>query len=320
MKLISTQQVRKGAAPRQLLLEKTVTRYLRQQSTLSFAEIEESKSPISKMESLSAFPPAKFPKKNIFLGLINAPEMMLGHNVMICSQPLSDELGDFIARNSRTKETSGSWMKNILSNFQKVIVLDQSDFPSSASFMPWVPVVLASRIPVVLEKKSKGNAKVRVLLIQHGKAPRVGISKKLHEELGPLCEVIELSEKEPFGPALEEMLNADIHIHLGYSAFEKPNIFSPFDSMINDAYTVILADHPDSEAQIENRLRQEANIRTYVQIVTTETETVNASQEMLRRLLIIQQSKLSLNPELMKFAPLNEKYITERYTSFMERI
>jgi len=321
MRIISPEASRKNSPLRQKLLEDSVNRCFNKRSGISSVDsikVRESGSSVIEMESLSGFPASKRAEAVVFNGLINAPQEITGNNFLICSQSLPDELREFSRRNIKTEDTNKNWIKNILSNFKKVIVLGEAEFADSASFMPWVPVEAIREFPIFLQGANKYNTKISVLLIHHRGPHDESLSERLRSELEMSCDIIEISKINIYDIELEAVLNADIHIHVGYSVLEQTRTLSPLDSIVNNAYTIVLVDISNKDIQVSPKVRQAANMRTSVSIVDTAKDLIDCSNKALRRLTEIKKNNLSVNPELAKFASENEKYILDCYQELME--
>lgn len=311
-----------NATLRMRLLEKSLRSYLKknaQRLSATISDIDEDDRGISTLEALSALPSAKNAELSVFVGLGNAPESMLGRNLLVCTRPLTEELEDFAARHAGNMDGSPNWARNLLANFDSVILLSRHDFRRSSGFARWVPVILSGRFPVILERPARRCA-LRAVILQHDPKTGAKAAADLVAALSPLCDLRLVPAPDGEPGAEQDILDADIHVHVGYRDIGKPTAITPFDSLAAGYYTSILLSSSQSRVDLGHALEHEAALRTYVDIADTVEMAVASCSNMIRRLGAMQSQGFHVNPELGRFARLNENYLSACQKRFEEQL
>jgi hypothetical protein len=257
---------------------------------------------------LNAFPRAKNAELSVFVGLSNSPERMLGHNVLVCTKSLPEELEDFAVRNIQSLDGSLNWPKHVLANFERVILLSREDFSTSVGFARWGRLELSDRFPVSLERAPQCDQELRAVILQHDLISGTKTAEDLFAALSPLCSVRKISTTVDDPKAAQAILNADIHVHVGFFNLGNSNAITPFDSLAAGYYTSIVPSSSQSRAELGQELLNEAGPRTYVEIDDTVDDAVTSCSKMLRRLRAMRSQGFQVNPELARFARINEGY------------
>lgn len=235
---------------RSLLLRRSLRAYCtssRQPLITQTAMLADDKTPVAVLESLSAFAPPKHAPLVLFDGLVNAPEAHLGRNILVCMGSLQAELHSFAQRNAVDTKASPLWWKNVLRNYERIILLDNHALMQSAGFAPWAKLHLAEGFPVELGPRRDPK---RILLLNHDPDATEAVLA-LHDMLAQYCEVSVLGPRSVIPEDLEHLLEAAVHVHYGYSAHRAPCALTPIDSLINGFYTIVMAPPPPAAPQDE---------------------------------------------------------------------
>ena len=242
---------------RSLLLRRSLRAYCgssRQPLITETEVLADAKTPVAVLESLSAFAPPKHAPLVLFDGLVNAPEAHLGRNVLVCTGTLQAELQSFAQRNAIDTKAAPLWWKNILRNYERIILLDNHALAQSAGFAPWAKLHLAESFPVELAPKRDAK---RVLILNHD--PNAGEAVlALHDALAQLGEVSVLGPQSVISEDLESMLEAAIHVHYGYSTHRAATALTPIDSLINGFYTIVMAAEQPAEPLVKLKTAADA--------------------------------------------------------------
>lgn len=322
------------------LLQRTLRQYCassRQSVFTEVSKITDASTPVSVLESLSAFPRAKTAPLTIFEGLVNAPEAHLGRNVLVCAQSLQAELASFAARNRVDTAATPMWWKNLLRNYEQVILLDRYHLAQSNGFAPWARLSLANYFPVLLGRAAGQRDTNRILLLNHD--PEAGAQEVLaaYDRLSRHTEVLVLSATGPQAD-LDAVAAAAIHIHYGYAAHLPPGGLTPYDSLSNGVYTVVLpaplaaplkeAVKPAGSAtpvsftrqRTDLRLIKEIKLRSYALLADSPDEMLEFVESAIDRLTLFASQKLALNPELQRYDRMNEDCVSTLLGHFTRQV
>lgn len=285
-------------------------------------DLPDGATPVAVLAGLSAFAPARHARTALFVGLANAPEAHLGRNILVCARPLRAEIEDFGLRLAAGGETGlpDLWWRSLLRNFHCAILLDRSDFAASAGFAPWIPLVLADRFPVVLPRRTDTAGADHVLILNHDPAAD---AQQMRRSYGALAETARLSVLSPETPApadLAEMLAAPVHIHHGYSNHQRATGLSPFDSLANGIYTVVLPPEEATLGAVGHELQQEAATRGYALLTADRTAALAFARRALDRLAMLARGNMHINPEIQRLERLNAEYLAAMFGQFARQV
>ena len=344
---------------RSLLLRRSLRAYCHSSRQPLITETEvlaDAKTPVAVLESLSAFAPPKHAPLVLFDGLVNAPEAHLGRNVLVCMGTLQAELQSFAARNGVDTKAAPLWWKNILRNYERIILLDNHALAQSAGFAPWAKLHLAESFPVELGPKRDAK---RILILNHD--PEAGEAVlALHDALAQLGEVSVLGPQSRISGDLEPMLEAAIHVHYGYSTHRAATALTPIDSLINGFYTIVIAAAQPAEPLVKVKTAADAftipakakvlqksslsektkssekttaglqdvpaavlheiRNRRYGLVVEDSTELLEGVERFLARLAMFDRDKMAINPELQRYDRMNEEYIAAMHGHFTAQV
>ncbi len=347
---------------RSLLLRRSLRAYCHSSRQPLITETEllaDAKTPVTVLESLSAFAPPKHAPLVLFDGLVNAPEAHLGRNVLVCMGTLQAELHSFAVRNGVDTKAAPLWWKNILRNYERIILLDNHALAQSAGFAPWAKLHLAESFPVELGPNRDGK---RILILNHDPDASEAVLA-LHDALAELAEVSVLGPHSVISDDLEHMLEAAIHLHYGYSTHRAATALTPIDSLINGFYTIVMA-APQSAAplktaadtftipekskalkksngakkpslpeksrsgdttkpelqEIPAAVLHEIQNRRYGLVVEDSTELLEGVARFLARLAMFDRDKMAINPELQRYDRMNEEYIATMHGHFTAQV
>ncbi|MEO5613947.1 MAG: hypothetical protein ABIR04_03335 [Cypionkella sp.] len=339
---------------RGLLLRRSLRAYCgssRQPLITETEVLADAKTPVALLESLSAFAPPKHAPLVLFDGLVNAPEAHLGRNVLVCMGTLQAELQSFAQRNAVDVKATPLWWKNVLRNYERIILLDNHALAQSAGFAPWAKLHLAESFPVELGPKRDPR---RILILNHDPDATAAVLA-LHDELAQLGEVSVLGPHSVISEDLEQTLEAAIHLHYGYSSHRAPCALTPIDSLINGFYTIVMAAPQPSEpttsgtfqipektiasknptmpgksirAVTSNSQQQEVPAavlheirnRRYGLVVEDSAELVEGVERFLARLAMFDRDNMAVNPELQRYDHMNEEYIATMHGHFTAQV
>lgn len=309
------------------LLRRTLRQYCSSNRQTIFTEtvsLEDTETPVALLESLSAFPKPKNAAMAVFDGLVNAPEAHLGRNVLVCAQPLQTELAAFAARNDVDITSSAMWWKNVLRNFERVIFLDRHSLAQSVGFSPWARLSLADHFPVFLDGSPNQSINAHVLILNHHPATGAKEILEIHDRLSGRCAISVLTINDPHLAYLDAIPTATIHIHYGYDNNTSPVGLTPFDSLANGVYTVVLpalvkAGGPVRQ-EVDTSVVKETRTRSYALLADDIDEAVIFVERTLNRLSRFAEEKFAINPELQRFDRMNEEYITTMLARFIKQV
>ena len=332
---------------RSLLLRRSLRGYCgssRQPLVTETETLTDAKTPVTLLESLSAFAAPKHAPLVLFDGLVNAPEAHLGRNVLVCTGSLQAELHSFAERNAVDTKAAPLWWKNVLRNYERIILLDNYCLAQSAGFAPWAKLHLADNFPVELGPKRDPR---RILILNHDPAATEAVLA-LHDALAQLAEVSVLGPHSVISEDLEQTLEAAIHVHYGYSSQRATCALTPIDSLINGFYTIVMAAPQPSgpvtlgtfqlpekaktsrkpvltakstpQQDVPPAVLHEIRNRRYGLVVEDSAELLEGVERFLARLAMFERDKLAINPELQRYDRMNEEYIATMHGHFTAQV
>lgn len=334
MKLFSNTAPSQDLGIRGRLLQRTLLQYCSSNRQTTFTEVmylQDGEAPVSLLESLSAFPKPKNAAMAFFDGLVNAPEAHLGRNVLVCTQPLQAELAMFAARNGVDSTLSPMWWRNVLRNFERVILLDRYALAQSVGFAPWARLSLADHFPVILAPPNQRNA-AQVLILNHDPVAGAKEILEIYDRLSSQCTVSVCAVDSLGAVVPDAMTSAAIHIHYGYDNHVSPAGLTPFDSLANGVYTAILPTLLKANLrkstplatplrqEVDARIIKEAKARSYALLADNLDELQTFVGRALYRLSMFAHEKLAINPELQRFDRMNEEYISNMLGRFTKQV
>lgn len=330
---------------RSLLLRRSLRAYCtssRQPLITKTEVLADAETPVAVLESLSAFAAPKHASLVLFDGLVNAPAAHLGRNVLVCTGTLQAELQGFAQRNAVDTKAAPLWWKNILRNYERIILLDNHALAQSAGFAPWAKLHLADSFPV--ELGSKRDAR-RILILNHDPDATEAVLA-LHDELAQYSEVSVLGPHSVISQDLEQTLEAAVHVHYGYSNHRAACALTPIDSLVNGFYTIVMA--PPSAAQAGVRatpdrpkiperskvaaqakplpqnlpatVLQQIRKRSYGLVVEDHAELLDGVARFLARLAMFDRDNIAINPEVQRYDRMNEDYIAAMHGHFTAQV
>jgi hypothetical protein len=298
----------------------------RQQLISGTEVLAEGKTPMTMLESLSAFAAPKHATLVLFDGLVNAPQAHVGRNVLVCMGSLQAELQNFAQRNAVDTKTNPLWWKNILRNYERIVLLDNHAFAQSAGFAPWAKLYLADDFPVELAPKRDAG---RILILNHDPDATEAVLG-LHDTLAQLAEVSVIGPNSVISDDLDYSLEACVHVHYGYGSHRAATALTPIDSLVNGFYTIVMAPPADDMQRSEASALQEPDLpsavlreirrRSYGLVVEDTSELLEAATRFLTRLAMFARDKMAINPELQGYASMNEEYISARHSYFTAQV
>lgn len=272
----------------------------------------------------AAMPPRPHAPKQAALGLGLPQALHDGPATLLLTQPLCTALETFGGPDPRVWATAGT-VPLVLQGYARAIVLDRADLAGTAGFAPWLPLALADGFPVDAPRPALGSgAQTRILILDHG-AP-AGQAEVLHRALRLRNLPITCLTQDSPADMEETALSAALHLHLGFGPARPVTAFSPTDSLLSGAYTLVL---PAQGYGAGKALRTLCTARSYGDLAPTLSELEARAHVMLDRLETIRQSHQSAkdpraqpgqnrapNPELARFGTLNAEARTEALKRF----
>lgn len=248
--------------------------------------------------TLAALPPRPHAPHTVSLGLGLPAALQNGPATLLLTQSLSAELETFGGSNAWS---AAGTLPLILQGYTRVILTDRADVAASVGFAPWIPLSLADRFPVEATVPAGApDAPPRILILDHG-AP-TGQAEVLRRALKDLDTSVRLVTRDSDHAEMGAGLVADLHLHLGYGPDRAVTGFSPFDSLLSGAYTLIL---PAQSLGAGKALRALCAGRSYGDLAPNLSELETRARTMLDRLHAIRSAGDRQNPEIARFAAVN---------------
>lgn len=258
--------------------------------------------PLSGLMGLNAFETAKKPEQGVFVGISAAPEAMLGDNTLICCNSLPAELAALQTRFPELEKAPLNWCRDVLKSYRRCVFLDPADFAESIGFSPWIEMSLVSQFLVRLEDQEVGDTPPAVQIFQHGPQAEDDVAT-LVEDLEGLCPVTVFTQDSP-AAAEGRFSAADIHIHCGYTSRGRAAVLTPFDSLANGAYCIVLGEAGDLDQELQQALRP----RSYAEVLETPEDVMDMVDAVLDRIEGVRQSGMRFNPEIKRYDTMNHQF------------
>lgn len=248
--------------------------------------------------TLAALPPRPHARQTVSLGLGLPQALEHGPATLLLTQSLCAELETFGGPGAWT---AAGTLPLVLQGYSRAILLERADVAASVGFAPWIPLALADRFPVqaTLPNGAPGTPP-RILILDHGAPP--GQGDVLRRALAGSGLPTRLISPDHDHGEIGAGLIADLHLHLGFGQGGAVTAFSPFDSLLSGAYTLIL---PARGMGAGKALRGLCEGRSYVDLAPSLSELEARARTMLARLHAIRQSGDMQNPEIARFAGAN---------------
>lgn len=248
--------------------------------------------------TLAALPPRPHAPRVVSLGLGLPRALEHGPATLLLTQSLCAELETFGGAGAWT---AAGTLPLVLQGYTRAILMDRADVAASVGFAPWIPLALADRFPVTATLPSgPPDAPPRILILDHGAPP--GQAEVLRRALAASDLPVRLISPDSDHADIGAGLIADLHLHLGFGPDRAITVFSPFDSLLSGAYTLVL---PADGAGAGQTLRGLCGGRSYVDLAPTLSELESRARAMLDRLSAIRSSGDRQNPETTRFAAQN---------------
>lgn len=248
---------------------------------------------------LAALPPRPHAPIEASLGLGLPEALKTGPALLLLTRALGAELETF--------GTPEDWQQAgtlplVLQGYTRALLTDRADVAGSVGFAPWIALSLADRFPVTapLPESPAPGAAPRVLLLDHGApAGQAEVLRRALQDTGcPLRLVTRDSDHASMGAGLV----ADLHLHLGFGPDRPVAAFSPHDSLLSGAYTLVL---PAGGHGAGQALRSLCAGRSYGDLAPNLSELEHRARLMIARLQAIRRAGEGQNPELARFAAAN---------------
>lgn len=260
--------------------------------------------PLAGLMGLNAFEPARKPGRGVFVGIAAAPEAMLGENTLVCCNSLPAELAALRTRFPELADAPLSWCRDVLKSFRRCVFLDPADFAESVGFSPWIEMRLVSQFLIRLDEAEEARgaeAAPSVQIFRHGPQAEEDVAA-LVEELEGLCPVEVFTHD---GPAPEGRFSAaDIHIHCGYTSRGRAAVLTPFDSLANGAYCILLGRAGEMGQDLQQALRP----RSYAGVTETPEDALDMVESILDRIEGVRLSGMRFNPEIRRYDTMNHQF------------
>lgn len=303
---------------RRALLERSLRAFLQKQGNIHVRDLVDSGSPLSDIESLSVFAKPKGRSVSYFVGLPNAPLQMLGRNILILTRSLADELRDFDRRNRGEETGSEYWVRNILQNFDKVILLERLQFSQSVSFAPYARLLLSDRFPV-LGWQARSSQR-RILVFDHNNECGRENVMDFTGALRSISEVVVIRPETEAGVNESLLPSADVHIHVNFSFSSPTAALTPFDSLTGGIYTIVMSETDQAGVGAGSVLIEEINKRSYGKSASSFLEAIASCKEFIERANLMWTRNMVINPETHRFQRINDQYIETCLREFKETL
>ena len=263
--------------------------------------------------TLAALPPRPHAPQTVSLGLGLPQALEHGPATLLLTQSLFAELETFGGPNAWT---AAGTLPLVLQGYTRAILTERADVAASVGFAPWIPLALADRFPVIATLPSgTSDDPPRILILDHG-AP-TGQAEVLRRALATSAPTSDLPMRiiSPNNDHAEigAGLIADLHLHLGFGPDRAVTAFSPFDSLLSGAYTLVL---PADGVAAGDTLRGLCAGRSYVDLAPNLSGLEARARTMLGRLQAIRHSGDRQNPETARFAAVNAAVRAADYKRF----
>jgi len=247
---------------------------------------------------LAALPPRPHAPPTLSLGLGLNRALQNGPATLLLTQSLSIELETFGGADAWS---AAGTLPLVLQGYTRAILTDRADVAASVGFAPWIPLALADRFPVTATLPTgAADSPPRILILDHGAPP--GQAEVLRRALVTSDLPVRLVSPDSDHAEIGAGLIADLHLHLGFGPDRAITVFSPFDSLLSGAYTLVL---PADGAGAGQTLRGLCSGRSYVDLAPTLSDLETRARTMLDRLTAIRRSGDRQNPETTRFAAAN---------------
>lgn len=248
---------------------------------------------------LATLPPRPHAPTEASFGLGLPEALKTGPALLLLTQSLSAELETF--GTPEDWQTAGT-LPLVLQGYTRAILTDRADVAGSVGFAPWIALSLADRFPVIapLPSDITPDAAPRILLLDHG-AP-AGQAEVLRRALRDTDCPLRLVTRDSDHATMGAGLVADLHLHLGFGPDRPVAAFSPHDSLLSGAYTLVLPAEGHGAGQA---LRSLCAGRSYGDLAPSLSELEARARMMLARIRAIRAAGDSQNPELARFAAAN---------------
>lgn len=248
--------------------------------------------------TLAALPPRPHAPQAVSMGLGLPAALAKGTATLLLTHSLLAELETFGGPDAWT--ATGT-LPLILQGYSRVILTERADVAASVGFAPWVPLALSERFPVHATLPSgTPDTPPRVLILDHG-AP-AGQVEVLRRAFQSADIPVRVATPDCDHADMGAGLIADLHLHLGFGPDRAITAFSPFDSLLSGAYTLVL---PTEGAGAGQTLRGLCAGRSYVDLAPSLSDLEAKAHTMLDRLNAIRRSGDAQNPETARFSALN---------------
>ncbi|MCK0151970.1 hypothetical protein MWU54_18140, partial [Marivita sp. S6314] len=248
--------------------------------------------------TLAALPPRPHAPHTVSLGLGLPQALAQGPATLLLTQALSAELETFGGPNAWS---AAGTLPLVLQGYSRAILMDRADVAASVGFAPWIPLALADRFPVTAPLPGgTPETPPRILILDHN-AP-TGQAEVLRGALHDLDAAIRIAAPDSDHAGMGAGLTADLHLHLGFGEDCAITAFSPFDSLLSGAYTLVLPADGHGAGQT---LRSLCAGRSYVDLAPNLSELEARARTMTGRLHAIRHSGDRQNPETARFAAAN---------------
>lgn len=248
--------------------------------------------------TLAALPPRPHAPKTVSLGLGLPQALAQGPATLLLTQSLFAELETF---GGPSAWSAAGTLPLVLQGYTRAILTERADMAASVGFAPWIPLALADRFPVQATLPADtGDATPRILILDHG-AP-TGQAEVLRRALRNTGAALRIAAPDSDHADMGAGLVADLHLHLGYGEGRAVTAFSPFDSLLSGAYTLV---QPARGVGAGKTLRGLCSGRSYVDLAPSLSDMESRARTMLDRLGAIRRSGGRQNPETARFSAMN---------------
>ena len=245
----------------------------------------------------AAMPPRPHARAEASLGLGLPDALANGPAILLLTRSLCAELETF--GTPQDWQHAGT-LPLLLQGYSRALLTDRADVAASVGFAPWITLALADRFPVSAPLPTGTDPAPRILLLDHG-APK-GQAEVLRRALADTACPLRIVTHDSDHAAMGAGLVADLHLHLGYGPDRAVAAFSPYDSLLSGAYTLVLPATGLGAGQI---LRALCAARSYGDLAPGLSELETRTRLMLARLRAIRAAGDGQNPERARFAAAN---------------
>jgi hypothetical protein len=281
--------------------------------------IEEEATDITGLCMVHAFASSRSERPGVFLGLVNAPQDMAGCNTLVVTRSLKAEVRAFFDRMGLAQGKRLGAARDILKGFDKVVVCDRGELEESLGFAPWAQIALVDQFLIKVEISASSPVTGNAVVFEHPGADPADVEATVRMASTLLPTTVLASSDKLDSTSLKAM-QAPIHIHVGFSHRLPCTALSPLDSLVSGAYTAVVDRDNAGIACAGDIVLREVAARPYAKVVTKVSKLEVELRRLVQRYAAVESQGLQFNPEIQRFAKMNENLIVDGTRRLEEQV